>query len=80
MTLQEYLSANNQTPSAFARVVGVNRSYIHRVLKGEQPLSRKVALTVWRNCEIKIGPLSDISDADVRALARIEAQAQAEAA
>jgi hypothetical protein len=50
---------------------GFDRSYWAHVRHGDRPLSKNMALAIWRLDKAKVGPLSTLNDADVAVLARI---------
>ena len=54
MTLNEFLEKNGMTEAEFARQVEVNRSTIHRILRGELSPGLKLAHKIQRTTRNKV--------------------------
>lgn len=70
MTLSEFMGTNGLTDDALAKRVEVSRPYITKVRRGAQPPSKRVAVRIWRETGVKLGPLAGKSDDEISVFAR----------
>lgn len=75
MDLQQLLSDRSIRPVDVARVIGCHKSYVSHVTAGRKKLTQRAALALFAEYGVKLGPVSHLTDADCKALARIEAKA-----
>ena len=62
-------------PSALATAADISISYACEILKGTRTPSRVLAIRIFLKTGRKFGPVANLGDADIKALARIEAKA-----
>lgn len=75
MHLSTYLEANDIPIATVAKEIGCSRSYLTHVAAHRKPLSRRLAIAIWRSRKVKLDPIANVSDADIRTLERVEAAA-----
>jgi plasmid maintenance system antidote protein VapI len=75
MDLSELLSERKLRPVDLARVIGCHKSYVSHVTGQRKKLTRGAALRIFEVYGVKLAPIENLTDAECRALARIEAKA-----
>lgn len=75
MEVSELLSDKGLRPVDLARVIGCHKSYVSHLTGRRKKLSRPAALAIFKEWRIKMGPLAELSDAECRLLAKLEAKA-----
>jgi plasmid maintenance system antidote protein VapI len=75
MTYQQFVSRNNLTHAAVGRRIGKSRSYLTRVCHGDRPMTRALALKIWDSFGVKVEPIANATDAELKVLARFESEA-----
>lgn len=71
MTLSEFLTQEKLTDADLAADLGCDRSYVTHLKNGTKPLGRGTAVKIWAARKVKLGPVADLSDADLKVLARL---------
>lgn len=73
MTLDDVRTEAGLSQREFGERIGVTHSgYISQLCSGDRALPRPLAVRVWREFRKKVGPVAELADADIEALARIE--------
>ncbi len=74
LTLQGWLDANDVTKGQLGQRVGCSDVHIGRICKEEEApvkISTELALKVFNETGIKVGPLRKASNSDIAAVARV---------
>jgi hypothetical protein len=71
MDVATFISNSGLSDGQLSARYGFDRSYWAHVRLGDRPLSKNMALAIWRCDQVKVGPLAAISDADVAVLNRL---------
>jgi hypothetical protein len=53
------------------RAMGVNRSYAWQICHGKRAPSQKLAIRIFRETGLRMGPVADLTDAQIDVLAQI---------
>lgn len=69
-TLRDRRKALNLTLEAMAGKIGITASQLCRIEAGK-PTSLKTAMAIEKLTGAKVGPLADLSDRDVKVIARV---------
>lgn len=72
MHLSDYVQREGASIATLARELGCSRSYLTHVAARRKPLSRRLAIALWRARKVKLEPIAHVADADMPALARSE--------
>lgn len=75
MTYAEFTKALNVSDVAVQEKTGLSRYHLCRVRKGTRPLTQGAAVRIWDGFRVKLDPIADVSDADLRVLAKHDARA-----
>lgn len=59
-----------------AREIGMDRTLLTKILNGKRPMSLPVALSIFELKGLRLGPISNASPNDIRAMRRALAAAQ----
>jgi hypothetical protein len=71
MDVATFIKNSGLSDHQLAARYGFDRSYWAHVRLGDRPLSKRMALAIWRRDQEKVGPLAGISDSDVAVLDRL---------
>lgn len=71
MNLASWLSETKTSKAELGRRVGVSGEHIARIAKGEDCVSLALAVAIHRETGVKVGQLTEASDRDVKAVARV---------
>lgn len=71
MTLQELIAAKGFKVAELARLAGCNKSYLHHVMDEKKPLSRRVAIRIYRQTGERVGPIAQATPAEIDVLERL---------
>lgn len=66
--------ARTETPLTHQKIadtIGVDRSYVSKVMNGARPMSVEFALSLHRNFALKLGPLCNRSDEEIAEIRRV---------
>lgn len=77
MHLSDYLREQDLPIATVAKEIGCSRSYLTHVAAHRKTLSRRLAIAIWRSRKVKLDPIANASDAEIRAIERFEASAAA---
>jgi hypothetical protein len=77
MTYEQFIIDRRLNHAEVGRKVGLSRFYLWRIQHGERPMTRKIALKIWREYGAKLEPISDATDEELEVLARYEGEAAA---
>jgi hypothetical protein len=66
-----FIEHSELSDSDLAERYGFARSYWTHIRNGDRPLSKRMALAIWRLDRVKVGPLAGLSDADFDTLERL---------
>ena len=58
------------SPSQLARDAGISKSYASEILSGKRELGLVAALNLYRKCGHRFGPVAEMSDDQLAALAQ----------
>lgn len=53
------------------REIGVNRSYAWQIANGKRPPSQRLALRIFRETGLKLGPVSALNDDEIAVLEKM---------
>lgn len=53
------------------RAIGVNRSYAWQIANGKRAPSQKLAVRIFRETGLKLGPVAGLSEADIAVLEKM---------
>lgn len=53
------------------REIGVNRSYAWQIANDKRQPSQKLAVRIFRETGLKLGPVTDLSEADIAVLEKM---------
>lgn len=73
MGLHDFLAERSLTAAGLASRVGCDKSYLSHVLAGRKSLYRPVAIRIFREFGVKLGPIAEASDDEIAALERFAA-------
>ena len=68
--LQAWLDANEVTMAEFGKRVGCSGVHIGRVCDDDPRVSTDLAVRIFRETGVRVGPLRNVEDADVEVVAR----------
>jgi plasmid maintenance system antidote protein VapI len=71
MQLVELLREENVTAADMARRIGCGRAHLSHVMAGRKPLSRALAIRIYRQTGRKVEPIANIDDSDIDVLERV---------
>lgn len=74
MTLSEYMARHKNTDAEIAARLGVTRSYISFIRTEARSPSLALALRIFRELGLKLGPLVGASKAEIAALSRVHSR------
>lgn len=60
------------TPTRLSNAVGISVPYASQILTTARTPARPLALRIYREFGLKLGPIAHLSDEDIETLARIE--------
>jgi len=63
------------TPTELASKAGISVPYASQIIGKSRTPSRKLAIQIYRAIGVKFPPIAHLSDADIRALTRIDSLA-----
>ena len=68
--------ADDLTPAALSRAVGINRTYAWQLLKADAPRqpSLSLALKIMRKTGVKLGPIKNAAPEEIAALTSLDAR------
>lgn len=69
--LQAWLDDNEETKAAFARRMDCSDVHIHRICNDDPRVSPGLAVRIFKEIGVRIGPLRNASEADAEAIARV---------
>jgi transcriptional regulator with XRE-family HTH domain len=72
--LRTYRTGRDLSLEALAADFGLTKSQLSRIERG-CPTSPETALKIWQRTGVKVGPLVNASDRDIRAVERVLAKA-----
>lgn len=74
MNLAEYRKSEGLTLKALADRIGVqSEGYVSDIEKGFKPPSKPVAVRILRATGIKLGPIANLTDAEIALLEKMQA-------
>jgi plasmid maintenance system antidote protein VapI len=59
-------------PTDLARAAGISVPYASQIISGAKPLHRSLAIKIWDEFKLKLGPIAEASDEDIEVLRRYE--------
>jgi len=69
--LQTWLDANDVSKAAFARRMECSDVHIHRICNDDPRVSPDLAVRIFRETGVRIGPLRNATEDDAEAVARV---------
>lgn len=78
--LQAWLDQHEESKAAFARRMDCSDVHIHRICTDDPRVSPELAVRIFKETGVRIGPLRNASEDDAEAVARVLAPAPVEAA
>lgn len=63
------------SPTNLAREIGISVPYASQLLRGHRVPPMDVAISVYRAIGVKLGPITDASDAEIAILERYQGRA-----
>lgn len=75
MTYAEFTKALKLSDVTVQEKTGLSRYHLCRVRAKTRPLTRAAAIRIWDAFRVKLDPIAEVSDADLRVLAKHDARA-----
>jgi plasmid maintenance system antidote protein VapI len=73
--LKAYVEATSRKHTEIAADLGCDPSMVSHVVAGNKPLSRRMAIKLFRERGVRIGPLVNATDEEIDTLERFEVAA-----
>lgn len=62
-------------PTQLSNLVGISVPYASQIISGARKPARRLAIKIYRHTGFKMGPIANVSDADIDVLERLDGTA-----